>query len=137
MSHKKSTFCLQKHYFNHWLRMKWSTNSKYRTARERICTHVCYIYIYILIKDNFIDTKTMYNSWCLQNTFPISNGGITIGSKNIKPFTPRYSLVNNIVEKFCVGLCFFCTCECYSTYVKRRRVGSDKLFLVLNGKSVL
>ena len=47
----------------------------------------------------------MYNPWSSQKTFRICNeGGIVIGSKNIRQFTPRYSLVNNIVEKFYVGL---------------------------------
>ena len=49
----------------------------------------------------------MYNPWCLQKTFPIYNeGGITIGSKTIRRFTPRYSLVNNIVEKLCRSVSF-------------------------------
>ena len=31
-----------------------------------------------------------------------NEGDINIGSKNIRKFTPRYSLVNNIVKEFCI-----------------------------------
>ena len=34
-----------------------------------------------------------------------NEGGMTIGSKSIRQFTPRYSVVNNIVEEIYISLC--------------------------------
>ena len=48
---------------------------------------------------------------------PIYNeGGITIGSKNIRQLTPIYSFVNNIVEELCISLFYFFL----SAYSKRK-----------------